>query len=86
VEQIGRIFALHQYRDCDGPELEEDFERVAVYADADGTPQHVARQLPSGAWTSKLGVEDDIEAPTLAALSDGEYGTVVKIMKRPRRG
>lgn len=32
--------------------LEPGFEKVAIYADANGTPTHMARQLESGAWTS----------------------------------
>jgi hypothetical protein len=47
--------------------LEPGFEEVALFADAARTPTHAARQLPSGAWTSKLGNAEDI-AHELRAL------------------
>src|SRR5436190_15245440 len=33
--------------------FELGFEKIALFADADGSPSHAARQLPSGLWTSK---------------------------------
>lgn len=55
-----------------------------------GEPTHAARQLPSGAWTSKLGEWEDIEHDTLEALEGSEgrgeaYGRVALILKRERR-
>ena len=47
--------------------LEIGFEKVAIYSDAHG-PQHVARQLPDGKWTSKLGQQVDVEHSTLSVL------------------
>jgi hypothetical protein len=38
---------------CDGPLLEEGYEKILIYASPDGTPTHVARQLQSGLWSSK---------------------------------
>jgi hypothetical protein len=74
---------------CDGAELEPGWEKVAIYVDADDMPQHFARQLPAGDWTSKLGVWEDIRHATLAALEgDGEhqYGRARYFMKRRRDG
>jgi hypothetical protein len=65
-----------------GEEVEAGFEKIALFADAESTPTHAARQLPNGRWTSKLGALEDIEHD-LHALSGDEYGTVVQIMKRP---
>ena len=62
--------------------LEPGFEKVALFADAAGVPTHAARQLPSGAWTSKLGNAVDIEHE-LHALEGEVYGTVVLILQRP---
>ena len=62
--------------------LESGFEKVALFADAGGMPSHAARQLPSGAWTSKLGNAEDIEHE-LRALEGEIYGAVVLILKRP---
>jgi len=44
-------------------------------------PLHVARQLPSGRWSSKLGALQDIEHD-LHDLEGTEYGSVVLVMKR----
>lgn len=60
---------------CDG-----DGKRL--FADLAGMPTHAARQLHSGAWTSKLGNAEDIEHE-LHALEGEIYGTVVVIMNRP---
>ncbi len=62
--------------------IETGFEKVALFAQADGTPTHVARQLPHGRWTSKLGTLQDIEHD-LFALCGGEYGKVVEFYRRP---
>ncbi len=66
---------------CESGELEENVEKLAIYATSDGKPQHIARQLPSGLWTSKLGRLEDIEHE-LAGLSGKLYGTVCKFMAR----
>jgi hypothetical protein len=57
-------------------------EKVALYADANGCPTHVARQLPNGRWTSKLGELEDIEHD-LPALEGDLYGSVTLVLKRP---
>jgi hypothetical protein len=72
------------YAVCAGEALEAGFEKVALYAQADGFPMHAARQLSSGRWTSKLGELEDIEHG-LRDLEGAEYGTVVLLMKRPLR-
>lgn len=71
---------------CDSGDLEPGWEKVAVYALADDDPTHVARQLESGAWTSKLGDFEDIEHDTPTALEGPAYGTVYGYMKRRRDG
>jgi hypothetical protein len=53
-----------------------------LFADAAGIPTHAARQLTSGAWTSKLGNAADIEHE-LRALEGEIYGVVALILKRP---
>ena len=62
--------------------LEPGFAKVALFADAAGMPSHAARQLPSGAWTSKLGNAEDI-THDLRALEGEIYGAVALILKRP---
>lgn len=63
------------------PDLEEGMEKLAIYADRE-LPLHVARQLPNGLWTSKLGPREDIEHE-LAGLEGAEYGRVAVLLARP---
>lgn len=77
------MFSTLGYFPCADAELEREFEKIAIFADADGVPTHAARQLATGRWTSKLGKLEDIEHDLLA-LTGFEYGTVARIMKRPR--
>jgi hypothetical protein len=74
------VFTLLGYAEGCDEALESGFEKVALFANA-GVPTHAARQLPSGLWTSKLGLREDIQHE-LHALSGAEYGAVVLIMKR----
>ena len=80
------VFESLGYQDCSTDDLEPDFERIAIFVDAEGVPTHVARQLENGKWTSKLGSWEDIEHEHLHALagSASMYGIVSLIMRRPR--
>ncbi|MBI1790348.1 MAG: hypothetical protein HYR60_22680 [Acidobacteria bacterium] len=84
LEDWIKVFQLHNYAPTDSIDAEEGFEKIAIYVDADGAPQHAARQLASGKWTSKIGQWEDIEHDTLASLEGDEYGTVAQIMRRQR--
>lgn len=66
--------------------IEPGWDKVAFFADIHGVPNHFARQLPSGAWTSKMARLNDIEHSSLECLEgvDG-YGPVILIMKRRQR-
>ncbi len=48
-------------------------------------PTHVARQLPSGLWTSKLGNAEDLEH-TLDGLAGAVFGHVAAVLKRSASG
>src|SRR5438132_8524617 len=61
LEAFVIAYAAIGYVPCDNSSLEPGFEKVALYASTRGHPKHAARQLSSGAWTSKLGRLDDIE-------------------------
>lgn len=76
---------------CDDSSLEPGFEKVALYEMNEFIPEHMARQLPDGSWTSKCGAEEDITHFTLDALESfgpwnpqkiAEYGKDVVYMKR----
>jgi hypothetical protein len=90
-EGVTRAAAIAAFRDafaklgyiaCDDEQFEEGYEKIALFALA-GVPKHAARQLPSGLWTSKLGLLEDIEH-ALHDLTGMAYGSVVLVMKRPR--
>jgi hypothetical protein len=81
VEAFQEAFAALGFAVCAHDLFEVGFEKIALFA-LDGTPKHAARQLPTGRWSSKLGVREDIEH-ALHDLSGAVYGSVVLIMKRP---
>jgi hypothetical protein len=73
---------------CKDGSLERGFEKIALYMNAAGGITHAARQQPTGVWTSKLGVKEDIEHVRLTGLEDDgvkvdDYGKVVQFLKRP---
>ena len=76
------VFRSLGYVVCTDGEQETGIEKIAVFVDPRQFPTHVARQLPSGRWTSKLGELEDI-AHELHALAGKEYGAVSLLMKRP---
>lgn len=75
-------FAVLGYEPCPNAHPEPGIEKLALYADEHGLPTHVARQLPSGTWTSKLGTSEDLEHDTLEALEGVLYGRVVQHLRR----
>src|SRR5262249_3442586 len=81
LEAFREVFASLGYVLCETDQPEPGFEKIALFANAQGVPQHAARQLPSGRWTSKLGLLEDIEHD-LHAIEGSEYGLVVMVMKR----
>jgi hypothetical protein len=82
VEAFRDAFATLRYEVCGDDQLEVGFEKVALFALA-GAPKHVARQLPNGRWTSKIGAMEDIEH-SLHDLTGALYGAVALILKRAR--
>jgi hypothetical protein len=78
-------FSTLGYLPCENPDLELGFEKIALYASADGKPTHAARQLPTGRWTSKLGQLHDIEHATLPVIEGPIYGVTVCFLKRALR-
>lgn len=70
------------YEVCDSSTLEPEFEKIVIFADTSGDPRHAARQLPSGAWTSKLGEHVDIEHKDVDAVGGILYGEPAVYMRR----
>lgn len=83
VASFKSAYATLGYTDADNPNLEDGIEKVAIYALND-VPKHVARQLGTGRWTSKLGELKDIDHATLENLEGNLYGYPVAFMGRPR--
>ena len=55
--------------------FESGYQELAIYTIGDRT-KHMARLLPDGRWTSKLGGKLDISR-VLSGLEGKEYGNVV---------
>jgi hypothetical protein len=68
------------YVPTDNSSLEPGLEKIALYADR-GRVTHAARQLANGRWTSKLGMDVDIEHD-LPGLEGPVYGKVIQILMR----
>jgi hypothetical protein len=81
VESLVAVFEGIGYEVCHNTSVEVGYDKVALYARA-GMWKHAARQLPTGAWTSKLGDGEDIEHSTPDALAGSQYGVVHCIMRR----
>ena len=75
------LFESKGYKVCSSSKLEQGFEKVAIFIDNTYIPQHAARQLASGDWTSKLGDAEDIKH-RLTDLEGKIYGKVAKVLKR----
>lgn len=84
LEAFIAAFTLLGFSEADNGDLEPNLEKVALYATGGGTPTHMARQLPNGRWTSKLGSGVDIEHATVRQLEGPLYGSVARYLKRQR--
>ena len=91
VAAVMAALATTGYEPCDDGNVEEGIEKIAIYGNGEQF-EHVARQLDTGRWTSKLGesydIEHELEALTSAANLGGQvqYGEVVAYMRRGRLG
>jgi hypothetical protein len=81
VGALAQAFNTLGYETCTDGSLEPGNEKVALYGIA-GLDTHIARQLPNGQWTSKLGKGEDIEHDSPDDLAGGIYGAVAGFMKR----
>ena len=83
VEAFLAAFETAGYVQCDSGKLEPGVEKIALYATDNRVPQHAARQLGDGSWTSKLGTLEDIAHPSIDNVAGSDYGSVVAFMMRP---
>lgn len=82
LEAFEEGLGLTGWEVCENAEVEVGYEKLAIYADTDGQPRHVARQLVDGRWTSKLGEWEDIEHEALEDLDSPDYGTAQMFMRK----
>lgn len=83
LETFVRLYAQEgNFHPCDHHAHELTYDKLAIYCNQQGEVTHVARQLASGKWTSKLGDWEDIEHKTLAGIEGQFYGKVAKVLKR----
>lgn len=85
LDNFVQAFRRQGYRECEDGSLEEGYEKIALYVDADGVPTHAARQLADGQWTSKLGESHDISHAEADGIECPTYGMVGQFMRRPIR-
>jgi hypothetical protein len=76
-----QAFVTLGFSECNDGRLEQMCEKVALFGSS-AFYTHVARQLPNGKWTSKLGRAEDIEHDSPDDVAGGLYGEVVQFMKR----
>lgn len=87
-ETIGgfvEAFSSLGYELAESGEAEAEFEKLAIFAAPDGVPTHMARQLPDGSWTSKLGTLEDITHTHVRGVAGSDYGDVVVFLRRRRQ-
>lgn len=85
VDSFAALYEDLLYTSCDEIEPEAGYDKVALYASAEGEPTHAARCLiEDGGWTSKLGKSNDILHHTLVSLEGDIYGRVVRVFRRKR--
>lgn len=85
VTAFRAVFASLGFVECETAVVEAGIEKIALFADEQGTPLHAARQEPNGRWKSKLGEREDIEH-ALHDLEGEVYGSAVLLMKRSPAG
>jgi hypothetical protein len=81
LEAFVAAFATLGYAPCADGNLEEGVEKVVIYL-RQGVPTHMARQLASGAWTSKLGDAWDIGHLLPTEVGGRIYGDAVQYLSR----
>jgi hypothetical protein len=82
MDMFVRVFEGRGYFLRETADVEYGFEKIAIYMDQEGRPTHIARQLPSGLWTSKLGKLEDIEHAAPGDLNGSRYGSAAVFLKR----
>jgi hypothetical protein len=75
-------YATRGYSRCDDGDLVVGEEKLAIYGDGNGDWKHVARQLPNGKWTSKMGDLADIEHDDPETVESSTFGRIEGYLSR----
>src|SRR5919112_2074849 len=86
VENFYEAFATLGFEPCKSGKREPGYEKVAIYVDAAGEIQHMARELGDGVWHSKLGDCQDIRHHTPEGAQSDDYGEAKYFMRKPVEG
>lgn len=84
TEAFEKWFSVDGWVECVDGELEPGFEKIALYT-LNGEPQHAARQLADGRWTSKLGENIDL-SHDISELDGPAYGKPTRFFRRAASG
>ena len=89
-ETLRELFRQQGFVDCEDGDLDPHSVKIALYQlpAEDGSYKwtHVARQLRTGLWTSKLGNSYEVTHRRPDDLDGELYGEVYAYMAKPRRG
>jgi hypothetical protein len=77
------MFASQGFEFCATGHHEAGYAKIVLYVNDNNQFLHVAKQLPSGKWSSKCGGESDITHSSPELLEGNTYGQVWKYMRRP---
>jgi hypothetical protein len=88
LREFTQLYRSIGYRDTrlDDTEYEQNVEKIALYINTQGKVLHVARQLSSEKWTSKILGHEDIshKAYNFLEYDTHSFGRVAKIMRREK--
>ena len=84
VQDIAALFLAEGFEAHDDEAHEPGYDRVAIYGTTRELFTHIARQLDSGWWASKLGPYEDIEHESLSVLEGLYYGQVAIILRKAK--
>ena len=89
-ETLRELFRQQRFVDCEDGDLDPRSVKIALYQmpEKDGSYKwtHVARQLRTGLWTSKLGDSYEVTHQRPEDLDGHLYGDVYAYLAKPRRG
>jgi hypothetical protein len=88
LEAFITLFERWGFVRCEDASLESGYLKIAIY-ETEGSFWHVAKQLPSGRWSSKLGRSFDVRHDKLEELYESPLlgrSTPNVFMRRPFDG